>query len=145
LVERRGVASWRDAVGRRDGGDIGDRLAIASLHDARTGAKAPVFVAVTTSNVGVRVGGDEGVTEAVAVVAQLGGVLRRVLAAAIRGAERGDRAFGPIGGLRLLRGAGPLLDFGWVEHVTPGPGDRPYRPGPPLHVRYRFAGTEYTR
>jgi hypothetical protein len=109
------------------------------------GAGVPAFVVTTSSSRGVRVGSDEGVTGAVAVAALRDGALRRVLLAAVSGAEDEGRAFRRIGSFGLHRGEGPLLDFGWVEHVTPAPGDVPFRPGPPLHVRLRFDGTEYVR
>jgi hypothetical protein len=57
----------------------------------------------------------------------------------------GGGGFSTINSVELTQaGAGPL-EVHFAQTSLPRAGDRPYRPGPPLHFRYRFDGTRYTR
>jgi hypothetical protein len=108
-------------------------------------AQVPAFVVGVTSDKGVNVGTDSGVNQSIHLVARHNGAYRVLLSAAVRGAGSGGRRFSAIGAMELVRGNGRLLDLRWIEHVTPGPNDRPFRPGPPLTVQHQFDGQRYVR
>jgi hypothetical protein len=69
----------------------------------------------------------------------------QILSVALAESRPGGGGFSTINAVELTQaGAGPL-EVHFAQTSLPGPGARPYRPGPPLRFRYRFDGASYKR
>ena len=115
--------------------------------DGETHGAPPVTAGALFPAVMLLIGSESGgVSETRLVIVSLrGDQPAQIFSDALSSHHPGGGGFSTINSIKLeSTGPGPL-EINYSQTTVPGPSDKPFRPGPPLHRRFQFDGTRYQR